>query len=156
MQTLQAAVDLFGHFFRIPVIAVVIVAAFGEQKIFIAAPGCNLADFLFTVDIAFGGIDYVQTGIQSAVDQPLDSFLRHAAIADLGAAVIDIGGGSTELIVGDRAVPQLRSSYSLGTVRLLEQLHLNDPPAEWAIAHTRAGRRGEMFPPPGHRSNRRD
>jgi exopolyphosphatase/guanosine-5'-triphosphate,3'-diphosphate pyrophosphatase len=52
--------------------------------------------------------------------------------------ILDVGGGSTEFIVGDHAVPQFRSSYSLGTVRLLEQLHLNDPPGLAALANCRA------------------
>jgi exopolyphosphatase/guanosine-5'-triphosphate,3'-diphosphate pyrophosphatase len=49
-----------------------------------------------------------------------------------------VGGGSTEFIVGDHAVPQFRSSYSLGTVRLLEQLRLNDPPGLAALGECRA------------------
>ncbi len=35
-------------------------------------------------------------------------------------------------------MPQFRSSYSLGTVRLLEQLRLNDPPGLAALAECRA------------------
>jgi exopolyphosphatase/guanosine-5'-triphosphate,3'-diphosphate pyrophosphatase len=52
--------------------------------------------------------------------------------------ILDVGGGSTEFIVGDRAEPHIRSSYSLGTVRLLEQLRLNDPPGLAALAECRA------------------
>ena len=47
--------------------------------------------------------------------------------------ILDVGGGSTEFIVGDNAVPQFRSSYSLGTVRLLEQLRPGDPPGLRAL-----------------------
>ena len=47
--------------------------------------------------------------------------------------ILDAGGGSTEFIVGDNAVPQFRSSYSLGTVRLLEQLRPADPPGLRAL-----------------------
>jgi exopolyphosphatase / guanosine-5'-triphosphate,3'-diphosphate pyrophosphatase len=43
-------------------------------------------------------------------------------LAQSPVLILDVGGGSTEIIVGDHAVPQFRSSYSLGTVRLLEQL----------------------------------
>ena len=49
-------------------------------------------------------------------------------LAESPVLILDVGGGSTEFIVGDHAEPHIRSSYSLGTVRLLEQLHLNDPP----------------------------
>jgi exopolyphosphatase/guanosine-5'-triphosphate,3'-diphosphate pyrophosphatase len=51
--------------------------------------------------------------------------------------ILDVGGGSTEIIVGDNAVPQFRSSYSLGTVRLLEQLHPGDPPGLRALMKCR-------------------
>ena len=51
--------------------------------------------------------------------------------------ILDVGGGSTEFIVGDQAVPQFRSSYSLGTVRLLEQLRPGDPPGLRALLQCR-------------------
>jgi exopolyphosphatase/guanosine-5'-triphosphate,3'-diphosphate pyrophosphatase len=51
--------------------------------------------------------------------------------------ILDVGGGSTEIIVGDNAVPQFRSSYSLGTVRLLEQLRPGDPPGLRALIQCR-------------------
>jgi len=47
--------------------------------------------------------------------------------------IVDVGGGSSEFIVGDHAIPQFRNSYSLGTVRLLEQLRLADPPGRDAL-----------------------
>jgi exopolyphosphatase / guanosine-5'-triphosphate,3'-diphosphate pyrophosphatase len=51
--------------------------------------------------------------------------------------ILEVGGGSTEIIVGDNAVPQFRSSYSLGTVRLLEQLRPADPPGLRALIQCR-------------------
>jgi exopolyphosphatase/guanosine-5'-triphosphate,3'-diphosphate pyrophosphatase len=59
-------------------------------------------------------------------------------LANSPVLILDVGGGSTEFIVGDHAEPQLRSSYSLGTVRLLEQLKLKDPPGLEALAECRA------------------
>src|SRR5271155_3259 len=59
-------------------------------------------------------------------------------LAQSPVLILDVGGGSTEIIVGDNAVPQFRSSHSLGTVRLLEQLRLNDPPGLAALAECRA------------------
>ena len=59
-------------------------------------------------------------------------------LAQSSVLILDVGGGSTEFIVGDHAVPEFRSSYSLGTVRLLEQLRLNDPPGLAALADCRA------------------
>jgi exopolyphosphatase / guanosine-5'-triphosphate,3'-diphosphate pyrophosphatase len=60
------------------------------------------------------------------------------SLAQSPVLILDVGGGSTEFIVGDHAVPQFRSSYSLGTVRLLEQLHPGDPPGLAALEECRA------------------
>jgi exopolyphosphatase/guanosine-5'-triphosphate,3'-diphosphate pyrophosphatase len=57
----------------------------------------------------------------------------NAKLAQSPVLVLDVGGGSTEFIVGDHAVPQFRSSYGLGTVRLLEQLRPSDPPGLRAL-----------------------
>ena len=61
----------------------------------------------------------------------------NSGLAQLPVLILDVGGGSTEFIVGDHAVPQFRSSYSVGTVRLLEQLQLADPPGLEALAECR-------------------
>jgi exopolyphosphatase / guanosine-5'-triphosphate,3'-diphosphate pyrophosphatase len=58
-------------------------------------------------------------------------------LAQSPVVVLDIGGGSSEIIVGDNAVPQFRSSYGLGTVRLLEQLQPGDPPGLRALLQCR-------------------
>ena len=42
--------------------------------------------------------------------------------------ILDVGGGSTEFILGDHEHPQFSRSFSLGSVRLLEQLRPSDPP----------------------------
>jgi exopolyphosphatase/guanosine-5'-triphosphate,3'-diphosphate pyrophosphatase len=59
-------------------------------------------------------------------------------LAQSPVLILDVGGGSTEFIVGNQAVPHIRSSFSLGTVRLLEQLRLGDPPGLAALAECRA------------------
>jgi exopolyphosphatase / guanosine-5'-triphosphate,3'-diphosphate pyrophosphatase len=58
-------------------------------------------------------------------------------LAQSPVLILDVGGGSTEIIVGDHGVPQFRSSYSLGTVRLLEQLQPDDPPGLRALIRCR-------------------
>jgi exopolyphosphatase / guanosine-5'-triphosphate,3'-diphosphate pyrophosphatase len=58
-------------------------------------------------------------------------------LAQSPVLILDVGGGSTEIIVGDHGVPQFRSSYSLGTVRLLEQLRPDDPPGLRALIRCR-------------------
>jgi exopolyphosphatase / guanosine-5'-triphosphate,3'-diphosphate pyrophosphatase len=42
--------------------------------------------------------------------------------------ILDVGGGSTEFILGKGSVQHFRESFRLGTVRLLEQFPPNDPP----------------------------
>jgi exopolyphosphatase/guanosine-5'-triphosphate,3'-diphosphate pyrophosphatase len=52
--------------------------------------------------------------------------------------VLDVGGGSTEFIVGDNGVAKFAQSYGIGTVRLLEQLPPDDPPGLAALVKCRA------------------
>lgn len=56
------------------------------------------------------------------------------------ACVFDIGGGSTELILGDADTGTIESSVSLnvGSVRLTERLRLSDPPTAQQVAELRA------------------
>jgi len=56
------------------------------------------------------------------------------ALAALPLLLLDVGGGSTEFIVGQADVQHYRQSFHLGTVRMLEQYPLSDPPtaAEWS------------------------
>jgi exopolyphosphatase/guanosine-5'-triphosphate,3'-diphosphate pyrophosphatase len=61
-----------------------------------------------------------------------------ARLARLPVLILDVGGGSTEFIVGENSVPQFCRSYALGTVRLLEQLQPGDPPGLDALARCRA------------------
>jgi exopolyphosphatase/guanosine-5'-triphosphate,3'-diphosphate pyrophosphatase len=86
-----------------------------------------------------------KTGLETEIlsgDQEAEWVFRgvtsNPSLAHLPVLILDVGGGSTEFIVGDQAVPQFRSSYSVGTVRLLEQLHLADPPGLAALAECRA------------------
>jgi exopolyphosphatase/guanosine-5'-triphosphate,3'-diphosphate pyrophosphatase len=51
--------------------------------------------------------------------------------------ILDVGGGSTEFIVGDEGHLLFRESYALGTVRLLEQLRPSDPPSLKDLADCR-------------------
>ena len=44
--------------------------------------------------------------------------------------IIDIGGGSTEFILGNNSTPLFRHSFQLGAMRLLARWRLSDPPVE--------------------------
>ena len=52
--------------------------------------------------------------------------------------ILDVGGGSTEFILGAEGHAHFRDSFKLGTVRLLESTRLSDPPTPAELAATRA------------------
>jgi exopolyphosphatase/guanosine-5'-triphosphate,3'-diphosphate pyrophosphatase len=49
-------------------------------------------------------------------------------LAEGPLAIIDVGGGSTELLVADDTALRLQHSFALGTVRWLESFPVSDPP----------------------------
>jgi exopolyphosphatase/guanosine-5'-triphosphate,3'-diphosphate pyrophosphatase len=51
--------------------------------------------------------------------------------------LLDVGGGSTEFILGHGAHKDFRHSFPLGTVRLLEQMPPSDPPTPAELAGCR-------------------
>jgi exopolyphosphatase/guanosine-5'-triphosphate,3'-diphosphate pyrophosphatase len=71
-------------------------------------------------------------------------------------AVLDVGGGSTELTFGDGPHPAGRTSLQIGAVRLTERHVRRDPPPAEEIAAVRAAARDALRPaaaalPPGAR-----
>jgi exopolyphosphatase/guanosine-5'-triphosphate,3'-diphosphate pyrophosphatase len=52
--------------------------------------------------------------------------------------ILDVGGGSTEFILGQAAHPQFCQSFALGSVRLLEQVCPSDPPSPAELQQCRA------------------
>jgi exopolyphosphatase/guanosine-5'-triphosphate,3'-diphosphate pyrophosphatase len=52
--------------------------------------------------------------------------------------LLDVGGGSTEFILGHEREIHFRRSFPLGTVRLLEKFPLSDPPTAAQLAASRA------------------
>lgn len=52
--------------------------------------------------------------------------------------LLDVGGGSTEFILGHGEHKHFRHSFPLGTVRLLEKFPLSDPPKKAELAKLRA------------------
>ncbi|MDF2826286.1 MAG: exopolyphosphatase [Mycobacterium sp.] len=67
----------------------------------------------------------------------------HGAVAELDSAaapfvVVDLGGGSTETVLGDAAGAQASYSADIGCVRLTERFLHSDPPTDAEIADARA------------------
>ncbi len=58
-------------------------------------------------------------------------FAKHALL------IFDVGGGSTEFIVGENGSCRFRESFNIGTVRLLEKLPHSDPPTGNELNQTR-------------------
>ena len=54
------------------------------------------------------------------------------------ATVVDIGGGSTEIIIGNRTSIEQRTSIDMGSVRLTERFFQHDPPTDGEIEMARA------------------
>ncbi len=61
-------------------------------------------------------------------------------------AVLDVGGGSTEFIVGEGPAPRAHTSLQVGAVRLTERHVRNDPPAALELAAVRAAARQALRP----------
>jgi exopolyphosphatase/guanosine-5'-triphosphate,3'-diphosphate pyrophosphatase len=85
-----------------------------------------------------------------------------SAWRDFGAAggplaVLDVGGGSTELSFGDGPLPRGRTSLQVGAVRLTERHVRSDPPSADEVGRLREAARAALQParalplPPGGR-----
>jgi exopolyphosphatase / guanosine-5'-triphosphate,3'-diphosphate pyrophosphatase len=76
--------------------------------------------------------------VLSEDDEERLSFAGATSASAVGpTAVADIGGGSTECIVGDDGGIQFHTSLPVGAVRLTESMLPGDPPAEADIRHAR-------------------
>ncbi len=64
--------------------------------------------------------------------------------------VVDIGGGSTELVVGDGTEPQAAHSLDIGSVRLTERYLASDPATPDEVAAARAEVDRHLDTLPGH------
>jgi exopolyphosphatase / guanosine-5'-triphosphate,3'-diphosphate pyrophosphatase len=51
--------------------------------------------------------------------------------------LLDVGGGSTEFILGQGKQTHFARSFPLGTVRLLEKIQVTDPPSARELGHSR-------------------
>jgi exopolyphosphatase/guanosine-5'-triphosphate,3'-diphosphate pyrophosphatase len=71
----------------------------------------------------------VISGEQEA-DWAFQGVTTDPALAADPLLLLDVGGGSTEFILGQGGHTDFRESFPLGTVRLLEQMPHSDPPTE--------------------------
>jgi len=94
--------------------------------------------------------DELKAALEQAVCLPVEIIPgeREAHLAYLGVRtdpafegkpllIFDVGGGSTEMILGNGPHIQLQRSYQLGAVRLANELQHSDPPAPAELANCR-------------------
>ncbi len=89
--------------------------------------------FLGEIEWSYG----FATRLLSGTEEALLTFRGVTAGRTLGGEetlVVDIGGGSTELIVGDDSGVVFHASLDLGCVRLTERFFLADPPSPEELA----------------------
>jgi exopolyphosphatase / guanosine-5'-triphosphate,3'-diphosphate pyrophosphatase len=101
-----------------------------ERTLAVATSAIRDADngeaFLGEVEWSYGFTTRVLTGDEEAL-----LTFRGATLGrelDSPTLVVDLGGGSTELIVGDRDGVRFRTSLDVGSVRLTERFLPSDPP----------------------------
>ena len=102
-----------------------------------ARDALNATELVDAVQRAAGLSMEILTGQQEA-DGVFRGVTSQAKLARVPVLILDVGGGSTEFIVGENSVPRFSHSYALGSVRLLEKLQPEDPPGLDALARCRA------------------
>jgi exopolyphosphatase/guanosine-5'-triphosphate,3'-diphosphate pyrophosphatase len=97
----------------------------------------NAGDLLAAIQATAGLPAEIITGDQEA-DWTFQGVTSDPRLAGRPLLVIEVGGGSTQFILGHRGNVSVRESFPLGTVRLLEACPLSDPPAPAERAAGRA------------------
>ncbi|HVR35704.1 MAG TPA: hypothetical protein VMS21_07610, partial [Methylomirabilota bacterium] len=79
----------------------------------------------------------ILTGDQEA-DWVFQGVSTDPKLAGRPLLILDVGGGSTEFILGQGHEKHYRNSFNLGTVRLVEAFPYSDPPTAGERQHLRA------------------
>jgi len=108
-----------------------------------ARDASNGPEFFAAAREAAGIVPEVISGEEEA------RLVHRSAWSDFGSpghrlAVLDIGGGSTELTWGSGPDPAGRRSFQMGAVRLTERISPGDPPTAADLAALRAAARGAL------------
>jgi exopolyphosphatase/guanosine-5'-triphosphate,3'-diphosphate pyrophosphatase len=101
-----------------------------------ARDAVNPGDLTSAIEKASGLKVEIISGEQEA-DWAFQGVNTDARLAQLPLLLMDLGGGSTEFILGQGTHKYFRKSYQLGTVRLLEKLPPGDPPTAEQLAACR-------------------
>lgn len=101
-----------------------------------ARDAVNAAELAAAVQRAAGLPLEIISGEQEA-DWVFEGVTSDPALAGLPLLILDVGGGSTEFILGAEGRQLFRQSFPLGSVRLLEQMPVSDPPTAAELAGCR-------------------
>ena len=101
-----------------------------------ARDAVNAGELLSALEQASGLKVEIISGDQEA-DLVFQGVTTDAALSREPLLLLDVGGGSTEFILGHSEQKDFRQSLNLGTVRLLEKLKPSDPPTAQELAACR-------------------
>ena len=109
----------------------------------------NRAELLDAIHSRAGVMPVVISGEREA-ELAFAGVASNSLLANVPLLLLDVGGGSTEFIVGEGVQRHFRGSFPIGTVRLLEKMRPDDPPSErqhqHCEAHLREYVKGEILP----------
>ncbi len=92
-----------------------------------ARDAINPKDLTVSIERAAGLKTEIITGAREA-DWAFQGVATHPELSQHPLLLLDVGGGSTEFILGHGARKSFAHSFPLGTVRLLEKFPVSDPP----------------------------
>lgn len=92
-----------------------------------ARDAVNKQELLDAIKKASGLDVEIISGAQEA-DLVYQGVRSDSKLAGQRLLILDVGGGSTEFLIGEREHPEFAHSFSLGSVRLLESIQPSDPP----------------------------
>ena len=98
-----------------------------------ARDAVNPADLMDTILRASGLKTEIISGAREA-EWTFQGVTTDPELARHPLLLLDVGGGSTEFIVGGGGKIHFAHSFPLGTVRLMEKFPLSDPPAKSGLA----------------------
>ena len=101
-----------------------------------ARDALNRQDLLQAIQAASGITVEVISGEQEA-DWVYRGVITSCVHPERPMLIVDLGGGSTELIAGNCGRLHFRQSFQIGTVREFEQLRPSDPPTPAELHHCR-------------------
>jgi exopolyphosphatase/guanosine-5'-triphosphate,3'-diphosphate pyrophosphatase len=94
-----------------------------------ARDAINPTDLTNAIERASGLKTEIISGAREA-EWVFQGVATDAALADRPLLLLDVGGGSTEFILGRGLEKHFAHSFPLGTVRLMEKFPFGDPPAK--------------------------